>query len=125
MDNYRDSRLLLKGLFQFGDFFSDQVKFNSNSRKFKKIPWNGNKTTIGNYLQFRNLEESKYNSFEVMPSDKLVRLIKETMIPIEYDEIAFEIIIYNDKTAMLIARYNQIIGSRWIAMIDLKSIPDL
>jgi len=44
------------------------------------------------------------------------------MLPVDYDSIYFTINARDDVTALVTAQYNQIIGSRWLALIDANSI---
>ena len=122
----RESQLQLQGTRLFSEFFSEYHKweYDKDKRKLKPIAF-GKKAWIGNYLQLRYFDERGFKSIEVMPTEKLINVINSTMMPFDYDQIDYELIIYTDNTAMLVCRYNQIIGSRWIAMIDVNSIPEL
>ena len=116
-------KLLIKEVCQFLDFFSEYAPYDKNSKAFKAIPFGG-KATIGNYLEVCRAQTACRYFYNVKPTDKLVELINNHMISVDYDQIYFTIMIYPDNTAMLIMKYNQIIGSRWIAMIDINSIPN-
>lgn len=45
------------------------------------------------------------------------------MLQVDNDSIYFEIIVRDDGTADVYARYNQIIGSRMLATIDASTLP--
>ena len=68
-------------------------------------------------------ENKGFRWFDVKPSEYLIWWINEYMLYIEYDNITFEIIVHDPRNALVIARYGQIIGSRYIAYIDAKTIP--
>lgn len=115
-------KLLIKETCQFVDFFSEYKPYDKISKEFKAIPF-GDKATIGKYLEVCKTQTAFRQFFNVEPTDRLIELVNGNMLSIDYDQIYFTIMIYPDSTAMLIMRYNQIIGSRWIAMIDKNSIP--
>jgi len=62
-------------------------------------------------------------SMWVRPSDFIASFIIESMLMITGDNIWFEIIGYEDGTALVVANYNVILGSRWLAVIDAATIP--
>ena len=115
-------KLLIKDTLQFSEFFSEYKPYDKISKEFKAIPF-GKKATIGCYLEVSKAQTAFRQFFNVKPTDRLIELVNGNMISIDYDQIYFTIMLYPDNTAMLIMRYNQIIGSRWIAMIDINSIP--
>jgi len=121
MKSYQEENVHLKGIHLFSDFLSNPIPF-KQPNLYKPIPFQ--LSQISSYLQIMNRKcQYSFEVFEVMPTDKLIDFVKENMLAIDYDSIYFEIICYENNTAMLIAKYNQIIGSRWIAMIDINSIP--
>lgn len=63
-----------------------------------------------------------WRSMWVRPTLALWLKLHETMIKVDYDAIYFHIVIRTDG-ALVLAQYNQIIGSRWIALIDPATIP--
>ena len=119
-----NERLLIKETCQFSDFFSEYKPYIVNSKEFKPIPF-GEKATIGNWLQVSKAQTAYNWSFNIKPTNKLIEIAKQSMLSIDYDQIYFRLMLYSNGTAMLIAQYNQIIGSRWIAMIDINSIPEV
>lgn len=56
-----------------------------------------------------------FNSLTIRPSVLLASAVASSMIKIDYDLINFEIIVYDDRSSRVYARYSQIIGSRLIA----------
>jgi hypothetical protein len=45
------------------------------------------------------------------------------MLQIDHDTIYFEIVERQDNTALIVAKYNAIIGGRWLAVIPGSEIP--
>lgn len=119
-----NQKLLIKDTLQFFVFFSEYKPYEKDSKAFKPIPF-GDKATIGNYLEISKAQTAFRQFFNVKPTDRLIEIVNQHMISIDYDQIYFVIMIYPDNTAMLIMKYNQIIGPRRIAMIDINSIPDI
>jgi hypothetical protein len=77
---------------------------------------------IGNHLVISG-PGVDYTSGKVYVTSYTVELAEQHLIPIAYDEIYFELIMFDD-CAHLYIKYNQIIGSRLMAIIDLATIPD-
>jgi len=73
---------------------------------------------IGSYCMLRG-----GNALRVKPNQKLVRGIEESMIAIEYERTHFEIIDHDDGRSLVVCSHGQIIGSRWLARIDSKTVP--
>lgn len=114
-------RTILDGVHPFNKFFSEHKSFDFKEN-YKEHHHKG--MVIGNYLQMRYMDESiGHHSFAITPTEELKELICNNMLRINWDHIYFEIIVYTNNKAMLIAKYNLIIVSRWIAMIDVNSIP--
>jgi hypothetical protein len=112
---------LIEGTFPFSKFFLNPTKF-IYKENYKPIYYKG--LCVSNYLQMRYMDDSiPHHSFAIEPTSELLDLMDD-MLRIDKDSIYFELIVYTDNTAMLIAKYNLIIGSRWIAMIDVDSIPE-
>lgn len=66
--------------------------------------------------------DDKYKSFNVIPSPAVLDAINRTMLLIDYDEIYFDVITRSDWNHVdVYAKYNQILGSRLIAMVDKDS----
>ena len=61
-------------------------------------------------------------SFTATPTVETVSLAEADMIEVNNDRIYFELIVFADE-AHLYAKYNQIIGSRLLAELDLDSLP--
>jgi hypothetical protein len=77
---------------------------------------------IGDYCYALNspLEESLH----VRPNDRLINFIKVSMVPIDYDQIYFEIVARVDGV-LVIAKYNKILGSRWLALLPSSALDEI
>lgn len=66
--------------------------------------------------------DDKYKSFNVIPSSAVLGAIEKTMLTIDYDQIYFEVISRPEWDYISVyAKYNQILGSRLIAIVDKQS----
>lgn len=111
---------------RFGDLFSSASASKAGvspttwtfvdmfSRKRASIP-------IGPYMAISG--PKRRDSLYVHAREQVVDWIKSNMLPSAYDSIYFEIVVRGPREALVIAKNNQIIASRWLAMIDPKTIP--
>ena len=76
------------------------------------------KSVISNWLLF-----SDHHSEYRQPTDKTLQYVRANMLPVDYDSIYFEVINREDGTSLVTAKYNQILGSRWLAFVDTETIP--
>jgi len=60
---------------------------------------------------------------QVEPREGLVEWIAENMLLADLDTISFEAVVRDDGTALLLASYSQIIGSRWLALVPADTLP--
>lgn len=66
--------------------------------------------------------DDKRKSFNVIPSSAVLDAIEKTMLVIDYDEIYFDFISLPEWDYVTVyAKYNQILGSRLIAIVDKQS----
>jgi hypothetical protein len=56
----------------------------------------------------------------VTPTQDVIDYIRNKMITVDADRIYFHVIVYEDRTSRVYAKYNQIIGSRLLAVFDAK-----
>ena len=68
---------------------------------------------------------SSGGSFYASPKKEVLQLIERNMVIVAYDEIYFKIVIRSKNSALVVAQHNQIIGSRWLAIIDPKTVPSI
>ena len=80
----------------------------------------GNQAKITGYLYRRD------GSLRVKPHDEILADVQENMLGIDYDSIYFEIVDHPDNgCSLVIAKYNQILGSRYLGYIQTDTIPRL
>lgn len=72
------------------------------------------------YLSCSNFKQ--YCTCYVKPKQAILDHIKEDMIS-DCGGIYFELVYHDDDDVLVIAKYQSIIGSRWLASINFKSIP--
>jgi len=86
-----------------------------------KDPFTERMTTIriGPYLSV----DSPHESFEVKPKAFLIDWIKKNMLPVADDVFSYKVVARSSKQALLIVQYGRILGDRWLAYIDPKTIP--
>ena len=80
----------------------------------------GNSSEISNWVQIR--EPAKYSHTRAMLPQWLIDWLQENMLAVDHDSIYFQVIVRDDQHALVTAQYNQIIGSRWLALIDTNSV---
>lgn len=66
-----------------------------------------------------------YRSFYAKPRAEVVTKLQRSMVISNYDQIGFQIVVRDARQALVSAQHSQIIGSRWLAFIDPKSIPQI
>ena len=71
-----------------------------------------------------NRPNARHRSFWLKPTEKTIKFIRENMLDIE-GGVFFQLNIYTDGTALVSVKYNSIIGSRWLADVDLTTIPTM
>ena len=112
-EQFSGHKCLIPEIDSFSELFT-------KSDEEKTIPFGV--SSIGNTVSVSG-NERLYNYGYFDPSEKLIKAVKENMLAIDYDRISFDIIVYNDMTALVVAHYSQILGSRWICLIDSETIP--
>ena len=109
-------------------FESTEVRKPSESSEKIKI-WKGEdphdpqaETYLTSYCQVRRANGG-FDFLHVKPRERVVEYIDNNLIKVAYDSIHFEIVVYDDGTALVLVKYSQIIGSRWLAMVDASTVP--
>jgi hypothetical protein len=103
----------------FADIFETAVPYVKGSANDQRRSIKGK--TVSSYCTVSGGEQ--YRSFSVKPQQRVMDYIGENMLDIAYDSIYFTVTIRDDGSALLAAQYNQIIGSRWLAIVDASTIP--
>jgi hypothetical protein len=81
-------------------------------------PWDS--AEVSNWIQVRS-PDGYAHGYAVLPQ-WLIDWIQENMLAVPHDSIYFQVIVRDDVSALVTAQYNQIIGSRWLALIDANSV---
>lgn len=76
-------------------------------------------STIGEYCHVRD-----GNSMHVRPTPEVVRSIRRDCVVPDAGPLCFGIVPRDDGTALVYWHYNSILGDRWLAVIDAKTIPE-
>ena len=82
-------------------------------------PFQGSAVT--NWIQIR--DRGAYRHKRAVLPQWLIDWCQENMLPVNYDSIYFTVTIRDDG-ALICAQYNQIIGSRWLALVDADTVPE-
>ena len=82
----------------------------------------GIKATIGEYCLVNTSNTFLY-PMHVRPTSEIIRSIRDDCVVPDAGPLYFRII-GRDKTALVCWHYNSIIGDRWLAVIDPKTIPE-
>lgn len=82
--------------------------------------------SVGSYLQFSNGSGQPYrNSLEIIAvADCLLDYVKNNMLHVSNDTTHFCVNLWRDNRALITISYGQIIGSRWLAIINAATVPD-
>ena len=84
-------------------------------------PKRSNEVPIGPYC-IRSSDEVPHKGLSIYPNERLADWVQKNMIYIQYDTMHFKIIDYRDGMSLVIISYGQIIGERWLAMVQTESI---
>ena len=81
---------------------------------------------VGSYLHFSNSSGQAYrNSLEIVKvADCVLDYVRNGMLHVSNDTTHFCVNIWADNRALVTISYGQIIGSRWLAIIDANTIPN-
>lgn len=75
---------------------------------------------IGRWLRYTINAETK--SYYVTITDKLLDFIKSNITFIAYDTLYFELIDWGNDIVLLKVSHNNILGDRWIALLDKETV---
>lgn len=76
---------------------------------------------ISNYCQVSIGGSGYSHALYVRPTQELLTWMKANML-IEQGT-NFKIVIYDDGTALVLVSYDQILGSRWLSLVDSSTVP--
>ena len=103
----------------FSDLFTDRRAWNSETDGHPNDVEPD--TGIGHYMAVSG--GPAYRSFWVRPTPRLVDFITRHMFLLDDDRKYFEVVERVDGTALILAKYNQILGSRWLTIVPTDSLP--
>ena len=95
-------------------------------------PWTGSEPRIGaltgsmtvrTYADVRRGPEWGHASLSLRPTAGLWAWLRDNLISIDYDSIGFSLVAWEDGNVLVIARHNQIIGSRWLTILPAAELP--
>lgn len=113
-ERFGDVRICFPEIKSFSELFSD-VSYTKEYAPQVTQPG------ISTYFHVSRVEKGYSHFFWARPSERLVDWIVVNMM--SSCGVHFEIIIHDDGLALVIAQYDQIIGGRWLAMVDASTIP--
>jgi len=108
-------------IIDFNDLFDawDGAYQSSNEKKWPLISLNNAEgAAIQSYCQTSN------EAIQVLPNNKVIKTIQDSMIIYDYERFYFELV-HIDDGVLAIVKYNSIIGSRWLALLDPSTVPDI
>ena len=103
------------------DRFSDvfwQASFDKDNKPEPRVIQSLENTRVGPYCQALGVNGPSW----VSCADWVLSRLAETLVVPDESGLFFELVPRGDWT-LVVAKYNQIIGSRWLAMIKTDSIP--
>lgn len=113
-EQFGDVKIYFPAIKSFSELFSDVSYTKENAPRVTQ-------PGINSYFQVSKVEKGYSHSFWAKPSERLVDWIVFNMM--SSCGVHFEIIIHDDGLALIIAEYEQIIGGRWLAMVDASTVP--
>ena len=99
------------------DIFDEVAAYSGESKKFLVFDSEENSGIVSSYCYVRDGADSA----SVTPSAGLLDYISKNMLLIKHDEIYFKAIPRSDGL-LIVANYNVIIGSRWLALLPLSEM---
>jgi len=78
-------------------------------------------TDIGHYLTVGGA--GGHRSFWARPAPSLVKWVMDNMLHLDNDRKFFEVVVREDGSALILVKYNQILGSRWLTIVPAASLP--
>jgi hypothetical protein len=99
---------------------------NRNTRQswtVSEIDRNGVKLNIRSFCSVSDARKNAMhrNPMNVQPSQAVLDYLAAALVV--SGTISFEVVIRSRKEALIVAQYSEIIGSRWLALVDPKTVP--
>ena len=76
---------------------------------------------VGPYCSVHT-RDNGYESIYVGVNREVQEYLKGHLLPIQYDSPSYQIVQWDDGRALVLVRYSQILGSRYLAIIDGKTV---
>ncbi len=124
MDTLNERPIAFPDVKTLAELFTEVKPGKGESPVIEKMPnWTNGKRNcyLTGWLSVSG--ETERRSFHVKPTEAVIACVRDSMLHGEYDRIHFEAVVWDDGRALVLAQYNQIIGSRYLAVIDAASIP--
>ena len=99
----------------FDDFFDD---YSYNKKDVVADPTN---SRISNYCQVSKAGSGYSHALYVRPTQELLKWIKGNMLVCEGTH--FQCVNYDDGTSLVLISHDQIIGTRWLSLVDSSTVP--
>lgn len=81
------------------------------------------KCYVTSYMAVDDVGCIGYRSMQVEAAPAVLDEIKSNMLHGSGDTIHFRVVVWDDGKALVMAEYSQIVGSRYLAIIDAATIP--
>lgn len=111
----------LSGLFSSLKYYKPGKRDLHSHTYFKRHPVG---PAISTFCQITGPGIEGYHTADAVPNEVLDKYIAENMLDID-GGVFFEIVCRKDGTALVIVKYNAIIGDRWLAEVPTDMIPGL
>jgi hypothetical protein len=105
----------------FSECFDDVRRWNHNGGNHQLVISKVGDLTITPFCALHDKARA-YHSLSVIPADWIYSRIREGMLDIE-DRVFFEVVDHKNGWALVLAQYDGIVGSLWLAYITSASIP--
>jgi hypothetical protein len=104
---------------KLSDLFKEVLPYNPNERGH----WNGAQNC--GLIYCHTSGKTNYNSFHVMPTQAVCEIVGAAQKVVEDENMYFSLVFRDDDTVLVIAQYNQIIGSRWLCVLPVSEFASL
>lgn len=109
---------------RFDELFSSAVpaSMEPGSRRARVVHRFGEAAQVLSHCSVTEPENRR--TLDVQPMPGVLIAIEKSMISSDY-RIDFEVVFRDNGTALVLARYDRILGSRWIAIVDASTVKEI
>jgi len=100
---------------RLADLFDKIGPYDKDAKSTQRV----HSMTLGPYCV---VSDGGYRSAGVHATDAVVAFCNESMIDIDRDSLYFEIVVRDDDSALVLVKHNQILGSRWLAILPATAV---